>query len=146
MFQHILKYLRPINHNEKYKNTILDIYDIQYIYCQNCIKCNNIPNKMYYSILNPLKNKEIDCLLCHECKSFISLSYIKETDFVFDNTELKKFILKDDSYYKIICLLIFWKQPKNIVSDSVLIERIILDLKQDNFHTLLQYDPNYSHV
>ncbi len=134
MFENFFKYMIGQNHSEKYVKIIKSLYNIQYIYCENCIRTNNLHSKMCL-----YKNK----FKCIECNKSISIQNIRDDDFVFDNEELKDYLLKSDTYYKIKCLLIFWEKPNHIVFNTELINQIIIDIKQDNFDSLLKYDPNY---
>jgi hypothetical protein len=125
---------------KKFTKIIQELYDIQYIYCENCIRQFNKPCKMMYYEDN------IKCFKCQNCNNSIKLNLIRDEDFIFDNEELKQYILIDDYKNKIRSLLILWKQPKNIVSNNDIINQILLDIKGNNFHTLFQYDPHYIQV
>ncbi len=124
------------NKSNEFIKVIREFYDIQYIYCENCIRDYNKPCRMIYC-----ENK----FICSECNKTINIKYIRDNDFIFDNKELKKYILMnvEESYFKVSCLLLFWRQPKNIAFNNILIHRILLDIIEDNYDTLFQYDPNY---
>ncbi len=124
-----------IEYNE-YIKIIREFYVIQHIYCENCIRNYNKPCKMSYVE---------DNFICFECNKNLNINYIDEQDFIFDKKELKKYIIENfkKAHLKIKCLLIYWKQPKNIITDNKLIDEIILDILQDNYEILFQYNPYY---
>lgn len=149
MFDSILEFMnhRQLNHTKKYKEIIKEYYNRQYVYCETCIRTQNKQCKMTLCISDNKEtekdNEKEDCFGCFNCYSSIPLSNIKDDNYIFDNEELKEYILKDDSYYKIKCLLIYWKQPKRVICSFRILNDILNDIKQDNFHTLFQYDPSY---
>jgi hypothetical protein len=138
MFGNLKEYVFGKNKKNIYIKFIKEYYDIQYIYCEDCIRNFNKPCKLTYFDNNKGKN-----FICLECNKTVSIHLIRDEDFIFDNKELKNYILNDDSYKKVKTLLIYWRQSKNIYSNNDIIKQILLDLMQDNFHTLFQYDPNY---
>lgn len=153
MFENIFGIIsrKRTNHTKKYKEIIKDFYNTQYIYCESCIRNYNKQCKMILCVRDN-QREQIDqiekeeCYGCFNCYSSIPLSSIKDDNYIFDTQELKEYILKDDSYYKIKCLLIFWKQSKKVICDNHKLNEILNDLKDDNFHTLFEYDPYYIQV
>jgi hypothetical protein len=151
MFDIVLGFInrkKSLNYKNKFKEIIKGFYNRQYIYCECCIRNNNKLSKMtlcVYNFSNTSKEdkQEANYYECLSCYSYIPLSNIKDDNYTFDNKELKEYIMENDSYCKIKCLLIFWKQPKNIIFNYLLLDEILNDLKDDNFHTLFQYDPSY---
>ncbi len=126
---------------EKYRKVIYDFYNIQYIYCDKCIrneKKSKLRCRMHY-----INNEYI----CPTCKSKININHIHEQDYVFDLKELKQYILEGtekDWYFKIKALLLYWNQPKYIICNNDLLYIILYDIiEHDNFDELFKYDPYY---
>jgi hypothetical protein len=134
MIKSIFSFVGKNNHHDKYVKIIKDLYTIQYIYCEECIRNKNRTCKMHC---------EKNSFVCLDCNSRISMKMIRDDDFIFDNQELKEYLLKGDTYYKIKCLLIYWNQPKEIINNVVLVREIELNITNDNFNLLYSFDPNY---
>jgi hypothetical protein len=137
MFDTLMKIIGQSNNNDKYIKTINEFYNIQHIYCKECIRDNNKLCKM------KLKN---NYFVCMKCENYTNLKTISDEDFIFDNNELKYYLLKNDTYYKLKCLLIYWKQPKEIITNNILLRDIKYDIINNNFNLLFSFDPNYLQV
>jgi hypothetical protein len=122
-------------YNKKYIKIINEFYNIQYIYCEECIRNKNRKCRMTF--------KDNNTFVCMKCTNCVNLDLIRDEDFIFDNEELKEYLLKNDTYYKIKCLLIYWKQPKEIITNNILLRDIKHDIINDNFNLLFSFDPNY---
>ncbi len=121
--------------NDSYIKIINEFYNIQHIYCKECIRHKNNICKMTF--------KDNNSFVCMKCNNCMNLEIIRDEDFIFDNEELKQYLLKNNTYNKIKCLLIYWKQPKEIITNHLLLRDIKHDIINDNFNLLFSFDPNY---
>ena len=100
MFEKLFEFIWKPKNREKYKNIVNDFFDIKHLYCKDCIRNYNNCCKMELCMLGNNNDKfEANCYYCFDCHSFIPIYYIKEEDFIFDNNQLKEYILSNDSYH-----------------------------------------------